>query len=209
MDGLYNSANTSQPLPSVPAAPPALPAPPAPPALPVQVEINGDDVFVDEVDQAKAISDVIINIKENLGMEALGTLPTQLRMKIAAIIKYVMKKIEEEEAQGADGAQEVAPDQEDRSYVGGKKKLKKPKRGGAMDMNKVLNTDGMIKDDTAMNETLSRDAALGGFQHAAFSAGQSSGYSSIGNLPASEVNGILPYLGTGGKGKDKKKRTRA
>lgn len=150
--------------------------------------ITSDEEFMDEM----------IKIKKILKIDDIDELKAEqselLRNKIMNVLKYVMTKIDEEEA----------PEEQSGGKMKSKKsnKSQKQKGGTPMDLNRITNTKDLLKDTKGPYEQIidSPDLHIALNMHKAFTAGNISGFSSVVGLPASDLNTVLPSLGTGQSG---------
>lgn len=182
---------------------------------------NTDETFMELINKAKQLlsADYVDELKSDQA--------EMLRKVLAEIIVYVQSKMEEEteesivpstpEEQTPPAPAPIGPAGPvvpavpvSSSYSpmqGGARKGRKVRKGGAMDIDRILNTDALEykKSDISAN---SPEVTIGSSVHPPFTAGVSKQMSSMGGLTYSEINqNLLPNLGgqTGGAKKNKRK----
>ncbi len=168
-------------------------------------------------------------IKQLIDVDYIDDLKPQqaekLRVELAMVLKYVMKKIEEdrdteqterEPAQstammtpGSSGPEEPPPTQQPPMSSGGRitknrktKRTRTYKGGSGIDTGRVFNTGSIPNTDHDPYKTMSSAEIIAAKTiRPANSTGAISGYTSVDGLSTDDMNKLLPYYGTGGKQK--------
>ena len=173
-------------------------------------EITNDEEFLEHTKKVKGLIDVdyIDDLKPQQA--------EQLRMELAMILRYVMRRIDEEEQSqsepsgSAPSSEPPVPEQpvvqqEGQPMSGGKTKQKKGKRasykgGSKIPIESVLNTSTIPYEGRDPSNMIgSMELASAKMVRSANSAGAITGFTATSGLSESDINGMLPYYGTGGK----------
>lgn len=175
--------------------------------------ITSDEEFLDQMKEIKSML-------KNTTIPEMKTQEAEvLRIKIADVLSYVMSKMQEVEPAEAE-PEAASPSYEETPAVpsenpptapmaGGKtrKRVQRQRGGSLLDMARVTNTGGItsITKDPYSAISGSPDLPVSENLHAAFSAGNSKGFSSIDGMPVAEVNAMLPSYGTMGGGASRRR----